>query len=86
MSNASATATGDEIKGYLTELLAKILKVKPGDISGSIAFDRYGLDSAGAFKMVGNINERYGTDFEPTILYDHTTVDDLAAFLRTQIK
>lgn len=76
----------EEIAKYITELLAKILKVQPADITGSIAFDRYGLDSAGAFKMVGKINEKYGTDFEPTILYDHTTVDALAAFLSSQVK
>lgn len=77
---------GEEMNPYLTELLAKILKVSPKEIAGDVAFDRYGLDSAGAFKMVGSINERYGTDFEPTILYDHTTIDALGAFLQSSIR
>lgn len=75
----------DEIAPFLTELLAKILKVKPADIVGTIAFDRFGLDSAGAFKMVGAVNERYGTDFEPTILYDYPTIDQLGAFLKDHV-
>jgi acyl carrier protein len=78
-------ATQSEIAPFLTQVLAKILKVKPTDINGTIAFDRFGLDSAGAFKMVGALNEKYGTDFEPTILYDHPTIDQLAAFLQKQL-
>lgn len=83
---SQSVAPNDEIGTFITDILAKILKVKSSDIVATIAFDRFGLDSAGAFKMVGALNERFGTDFEPTILYDHPTVNELAAFFRDKTK
>lgn len=78
--------TQDEIRAFLVTTLAKILKVGTDDISMTITFDRFGLDSAGAFKMTGEINKRYEVDFEPTLLYDYPTVDDLAGYLSSQIQ
>jgi acyl carrier protein len=85
MSKEAHATTNDEIGPCIKEELAKVLKINPAEVDGTIAFDRFGLDSAGAFQMMGALNERFETDFEPTILYEHPTVDQLATFLRAHL-
>ena len=82
---ASVNEQHSMIASYITEVLAKLLKVKPSNIDGSIPFDRLGLDSADAFRMVGSLNQRFATDFEPTVLYEHPTVAELATFVQGHI-
>ena len=76
-----ASRTKEQTQDFLVDSLARLIKVKPADIDTSIAFDRYGLDSAGAVELTGLIGEWIGKDLEPTLLYDHPTVDKLTAFV-----
>lgn len=73
--------TQEQTREFLVRELAKLVKVNPADIDTNVAFDRYGLDSAAAVEFTGLIGQRVGRELEPTLLYDHPTIDALNTFL-----
>ena len=73
--------TPERTRDFLVQALAKLLKAKPSDIDTQIAFDRYGLDSAGAVELTGLLSQWCGMDLEPTLLYDYPTIDHVTAFV-----
>jgi len=85
MSEINASEQHSMIAAYITEVLAKLLKVQPVSIDATVPFDHLGLDSADAFRMMGSLNQRFATDLEPTVLYEHPTVAQLATFLGGQL-
>ena len=74
----------DTISRFLRQALAKLVKVDPDVIDPAVTFDRFGLDSAGAFKMTAEINKRFDVDLEATVLYDYPTIEQLTAYLASQ--
>ncbi|MEH2381694.1 MAG: acyl carrier protein [Nostoc sp.] len=73
-----------EIEAWIVSYLADMLNINPDKIDTSIPFDRYGLDSAGAVGMSGDLEGWLGSEFEPTLLYDYPTVDTLAKYLAAE--
>ena len=78
MNNA---ATFEDIQSFMSKSLAKILKARPEDIDTTIAFDRYGVDSASAIELTGMLSAWLHRELEPTLLFDHSTIDKLSRFL-----
>jgi len=76
--------TVGEIEAWIVSCLGGLLNINPDEIDTTIPFDRYGLDSAGAVGMSGDLEEWLGTEFEPTLLYDYPTVEALAKYLATE--
>jgi acyl carrier protein len=75
----------NDLEDFLVNALAKFLEVDPKDIDTSVAFDRYGLDSASAVQLTGDISELIKQKVEPTLLYDYPTIDSLSAFLTAEV-
>jgi acyl carrier protein len=73
----SAAETQDWIVAYL----AKLLEVDPIDVDVTIPFDRYGLDSAAAFGLTGELEDWLGREIDPTLLYDYPTIESLVQHL-----
>lgn len=74
----------DEIEAWIVSYLANLLNIDPDKIDNSIPFDRYGLDSAGAVGMSGDLEGWLGSEFEPTLLYDYPTIEALAEYLAAE--
>ena len=72
-------ATG--LRAWLTMRLAASLGVSPGLIDPAEPFARYGLDSATALGMAGEIAAALNLDLDPTVFWDYPSVDALAAHL-----
>ena len=80
------TATVSEIQAWLVSYLAKLLENEPDEIDVTIPFDRYGLDSAAAVGMTGDLEEWLGYELDPTLIYDYPTIEALAGHLSKQIE
>lgn len=77
MTKRSAT----QIEEWLIEYLAQILEVDPDEMDVTVPFDRYGLDSAQAIGMIGELEEWLGEEIDPTLPYDYPTIESLAQHL-----
>jgi len=73
--------TAAEIQTWLVSYLAELLEKDPKGIEATIPFDRYGLDSSAAVAMTCDLEDWLGREIDPTVPYDHPTVEALARYL-----
>ena len=73
--------TVEEIQGWLVHHLVELLEIDPDDVAVTIPFDRYGMDSATAVGLTGDLEDWLGCELEPTLLYDYSTIEALANYL-----
>src|ERR1700690_3290966 len=73
--NATDTA---ELRAWLTSRVAETAGVPAHDIDPAAPFDSYGLGSAQAVSLSGELEERLGTTLSPTLLYEDPPIDELA--------
>lgn len=69
------------ILAYVCELLADILGAAPDAVPVDEPFDRLGLASRDAVMLSGDLQDWLGRDLPPSLLYEHPTPAQLAAFL-----
>lgn len=74
-----------EIHAWLSERIAFYLEVPADVVDPSVKFVEMGLDSVYALTMCGDIEDRFELTVEPTIAWDHPTVDALAAHLHDEL-
>ncbi|MDJ0618663.1 MAG: acyl carrier protein [Calothrix sp. MO_192.B10] len=84
VQNNSLTIT--EIKAWLTSYLAELLEIEPDEVDVKTPFNRYGLDSAAAMGMSGDLGEWLGFELDPTLIYDYPTIEVLAEHLSEKDK
>lgn len=77
----SHSKTVDEVQTWMVSYLANLLEIDPDEIDPTDPFDRYGLDSAAAVGMTGDLEEWLGAEVDPTALYDYPTIQSLAGYL-----
>jgi acyl carrier protein len=73
--------TAAEIEDWLVTYLADELKTSPEELDVTAPFDRFGLSSATAVFMIGNLEEWLGREVDPTLPYDYPTIQALAGRL-----
>lgn len=74
-----------EIQQWLTVYLANLLELPYEDVDPTIAFANYGLDSAAAVGMTGELETWLGQDVDPTLPYIYTTIEALAQHLASGV-
>ncbi|MBD3884958.1 acyl carrier protein [Phormidium tenue FACHB-886] len=75
-----------EIQAWIVSYLAELLEIEPDDIDVTISFDQYGLDSAAAVGMTGDLEDWLGRKLDPTLLYDYPTVGSFSRHLAEELK
>lgn len=78
--------TATEIQAWMVSYLAELLEIEPDEVDAKIPFDQYGLDSAAAVGMTGDMEDWLGQRLDPTLLYDYPTVEALAQHLAEEFK
>ncbi|MBO8193157.1 acyl carrier protein [Streptomyces oryzae] len=70
-----------EFARWLTGRLAEFLGRSAEDIDPRTPFAEYGLDSVAALSLYGDIEDEFALYLEPTVAWDHPTVEALARCL-----
>jgi acyl carrier protein len=86
VSDADTRSTGavreaERIEAWLIDYLAQLLELPPDGISVLDSFEEFGLDSAAAVGLTGDLGRWIGRKLEPTIVYDYPTIGSLSAYL-----
>ena len=80
---SAATTAGPvstkEIEAWLTAYLANLLNVPESKIERTIPFEQFGLDSAAAVAMTGDLARWLGADLDPNVTFEDRTIQALAA-------
>jgi len=79
MTNSKKSA--QEVEGWLAALVGGLVGLPAEEIDRKARFDRYGLDSSAAISVTVELEDYLGRELEPTLLYDHPTIAELARHL-----
>jgi acyl transferase domain-containing protein/NAD(P)-dependent dehydrogenase (short-subunit alcohol dehydrogenase family)/acyl carrier protein len=76
-SDALLTAT----QTWLIDLFSQELKMDPSKLEVDIPFQDYGVDSVLLAQLLRSINQLLTYDLDPSILFEYSTIESLAAWL-----
>ncbi len=80
---APAAAPRRDLRPLLTERLAALLGLEPGELASDRPFAEVGVDSIVAPQFVSLLNRELGSTLVPTDMFNHATIDALADHLGT---
>ncbi|WKD32125.1 acyl carrier protein [Streptomyces xanthophaeus] len=81
MTTAARPHSFEDIRDWLVGRAAFYLERPEADVDPAVGLIEYGLDSVYAFAFCGDIEDHYGILVEPTLAWDHPTVNAMAAHL-----
>lgn len=81
LTPASGAHALPSIRETMVRLLAKQMHLSPAQVQTDRPFTEYGLDSIAALTISGELEDQYGIELPPTLLWDYPTVDALASYL-----
>ena len=73
--------TQDQIEQWLVSYIADLRGIKKEKISRTTILSKYGLDSASAVTLSGDLMDWLKCDVDPTLLYEHPTIQQAAAHI-----
>ncbi|WP_341720547.1 amino acid adenylation domain-containing protein [Micromonospora sp. FIMYZ51] len=81
----SAQAAGADVTALLRELVAARLGVPTAEVGTHVGYYQLGLTSAGLLGLVAELEDRLSLELSPTVVFEHTTIAELAAWLRDRL-
>jgi acyl carrier protein len=78
--------THESLRAWLVTELASRVKCAKSEVDTAKPFDAYGLDSRAAVQVSGALEKVVERRLSPAILFDHGTIDDLAAYLTQELR
>ncbi|WP_405937299.1 acyl carrier protein [Streptomyces sp. NBC_00726] len=79
-----ATST-QTIREWLVDRVAYYLELTPADIDAGAELAELGLDSVYALTLCGDVEDRFGLVVEPTMAWDHPTIDAITDHLAAEL-
>ncbi|MBD3225246.1 MAG: AMP-binding protein, partial [Caldithrix sp.] len=80
-SPSGKSARVKHIEQIITDLLSQSLEAETHEIDIRQPFVNFGLDSAQAVGLVGDLEEQLNTELSPTLIWDYPTIEAMAKFL-----
>lgn len=81
MQDNKSKITERDIQDWFKTRLVELLEIEPNDIDIKLPFDSYNLDSNMAVGLTSDLEDWLGTDLEPTVLYEHPTIEKISRYL-----
>jgi acyl carrier protein len=75
---ARAGASEEQVREWLVAYLARLLDIDPREVDPATPLERYGLDSAAAVALTGDLARWLGIDLEPDLIRGRPTIDGVA--------
>ncbi|MFG2635901.1 SDR family NAD(P)-dependent oxidoreductase [Streptomyces sp. NPDC048362] len=76
-----ATGDQDAVREQLRLFTTEFLMVEPVEVDTAAELMDLGFDSISLSELVVRVNDHYGLELLPTVLFEHPTLDDVAAHL-----
>lgn len=80
-SNIGSASQAEAIQGWLIDKLAEILEIETNQIDVGQDFEEYGLESAEAINLSGDLEDYLGCRLAPTLLWERPNIAALAQYL-----
>ena len=73
------------IKTWAVKYIANLLDIPELQVDLDKPFSRFGLDSASTAAMAGELGQWLGLDIDPSVAYDHPTINKISNYLATHV-
>jgi myxalamid-type polyketide synthase MxaE and MxaD len=80
-SRITTSLTRNRLRDWMVGRVAEMLKAPPGTVSSHAVFSDLGLSSMQAVELTGELEELTGREISATLVYEHPTIDDAAAYI-----
>ncbi|MEU7041075.1 acyl carrier protein [Streptomyces varsoviensis] len=81
VENQADGRSTEDLRAWLTQCVALHVQLTPEQIKPDVPLTDYGLDSIYALTVASEIEDHLGIDLDPTVMWNHPTIDDLVGFL-----
>ena len=81
MTTTDNRPTAELLRPWLVARVAEYTERDPATIDPAAPLSGFGLDSVYALALCGEIEDHLDVTLEPTVIWDHPSVDALVAFL-----
>ncbi|MCX4712998.1 MULTISPECIES: acyl carrier protein [Streptomyces] len=81
MTEVRVDRTREELSDWLAGEVAALLGDPTGTVDRAASMGEYGLDSIAGLTLAAAIEDRFGIEVDPAVVWDHPSIDELAAFL-----
>ena len=78
--------TPEAISSWIVDYLAKVLGVSPSEIDPRRSFGEYGIDSAGAAGLSGDLSDWLGVVLKDSVAFEYPTIEELTAHVSSQLE
>lgn len=78
--------SSDNLENILGEMLADLLGVEESDMDEKVDLREFGLDSISLNEFTDSINERLSTNMNSTLLFEYSTLKEIAQYIRSEYK
>jgi acyl carrier protein len=73
------------IENWLVAWIAKEMGLDPSAIDARQPLLNFGMGSRQALLLVGDLEDWLGTKVDPTLAWDHPTIEKISRFLATEV-
>ncbi|MGC5344673.1 acyl carrier protein [Streptomyces sp. DT24] len=70
-----------ELREWTAQRVASYLECSPAEIDPEVPLTDYGLSSVYAFVLCGDLEDHLGFPIDPTVVWDHRSIEQLSAHL-----
>ncbi|MEA5568660.1 MULTISPECIES: acyl carrier protein [unclassified Anabaena] len=84
-ANTKTIPSTEQIQDWLISYMADMLEITTNEVDIRMLFDEYGLDSSMTIGMIGDLETWLGCNLDPTLVYDYSTIEDLAKHLGSNL-
>ena len=86
MNEAVPPLDADTVRQWIVNYISSVLEISADEVTASASFAALGMDSVEAVLMAGVMEEDFGIQIEPSMIFDDPSIDGLiAAFRRVGI-
>lgn len=81
VSSSGSMGAYGEAEQFVSQLIADKINKPIEQIEKQVGYYQMGLNSSGLLEVVETISDKIGESLSPTLLFEHTTIAELSAFL-----
>jgi acyl carrier protein len=74
------------IERWVIDRVAFYLDCTADDVDPAVPLAETGIDSASAVGLCGDVEDHWRIDVDPTLVFDHPTIAEIAAFIARSLR
>ncbi|MEK4852177.1 type I polyketide synthase [Paenibacillus sp. FSL H7-0756] len=78
--------TQESVEELVKDVLCRVVKLQPEEISDELSFKEMGIDSISSVEIVRDLNEALRLQLDGILLYDYPTIPELARYMVHEVQ